>query len=195
MIDRHTSRSRSRSSRPVWPLPSLDGRPPVVVATELKSSGVDLAYARAYSGELLASYPIGAHGSPTHFMPEHLPAFAVADGEVTYAGRHAHSFSMIIDHCNGWASYYTNLGHMFARPTRERSQLRSQRVKAGDVLGYVGATSPDGLVCLHYELWQLGRDRRFVPVEALPHMRSWLLLPWTDERLTPHESALEARAA
>jgi hypothetical protein len=83
---------------------------------------------------------------------------------------------------------------MFALPsTRRRS--RTERVKAGDVLGYIGAAVPGDMKCLHFELWKLGEDSHFEPVESLDHMRSWLVLPWTDERLTPTEAAVLGKAA
>lgn len=183
-------------SHPVWPLPSLNGREPVALAANAKLPGVDLAYARAYTGELLAKYPIGAGGSPTHFMPSSMPAYAVGDGAIAYAGKQAHGYAIIVNHNNGWSTYYAGLEHMFARATSQRLRARGERVKAGDVLGYVGSMQAGEMRALHFELWKLDEEGHFEPVgDTLHYMRNWLVLPWNDERLTPSEAAIGKVAA
>lgn len=197
MIDLKTTNTRQLSrtpSPPVWPLPSLNGRAPEVIARGPKFPGLDLAYAREHDHDLIAKYPIGANGSVTHFMPDMMPAFCVGDGVISYAGKQSHGHSLVVDHCNGWATYYANLEHMFALTTT-RGRARRERVKAGDVLGYIGAAVLGEMKCLHFELWKLGEDSHFEPVESLGHMRSWRVLPWTDERLTPTEAAIITKAA
>lgn len=191
----YASRSKHRSA-PVWPLPSLNGRSPVVVERRSKLPGIDLAYARASGDELLATYPIGANGSMTHFMPSSMPAFAVGDGFIAYAGKQAHGHAIILHHDNGWASYYVGLEHMFAMPTSMRVRARAERVKAGDVLGYVGSAQPGAMKALHFELWKLGGENHFEPVgDTLRYMQDWLLLPWLDERLTPSETPVVTQVA
>jgi murein DD-endopeptidase MepM/ murein hydrolase activator NlpD len=68
-------------------------------------------------------------------------------------------------------------------------------VKAGDVLGYVGSAALGEMKCLHFELWRLGEDSHFEPVESLGYMNAWRMLPWTDERLTPIDAAILKEAA
>lgn len=199
MLLHHTSsesRLRKQASHPVWPMPSLNGREPAVIETSTKMPGIDLAYARAYPDELLATYPIGPNGSPTHFMPSSMPAFAVADGTIMYAGKQDHGHAIAVNHNNGWATFYSGLEHMFARATSKRPRGPKERVRAGDVLGYVGSQTRGAMKCLHFELWKLDPDHHFEPVgDTLDHMRSWLVLPWQDERLTPGAATLDRIAA
>ena len=70
----------------------------------------------------------------------------------------------------------------FATPTA-RHRSRAARVRTGDVLGYIGASRPGAMKCLRFELWR--RDREFFDaVDPTAHMRTWVVLPWTDERIT-----------
>lgn len=156
-------------SPPVWPLPSLDGRTPALIATNPKAPGLELAYENDDGAE--------------HYVPRHVPAFAVRDGEIMHAGGSAGRHSIVIDHLNGWATYYSNLEHLFATPT-DRRPRRTAHVQAGDVLGYVGASG------LHFQLWKREDDGHFVPVDPTSEMTSWLVLPWSDERGTPPASAI-----
>ena len=158
---------------PVWPLPSLVGRTPIAVASDPKTAGLDLAY-------------------PDIVVPEMTPAFAVSDGVITYAGRQLHGYAIVIDHKNGWASYYANLEHMFALPTNRGARARAERVKTSDVIGYVSAAMPDAPRRLHFELWRLGYDGHYEPVDVLAIMRSWLVVPWHETRVSM--SRLQATA-
>ncbi|MFT3693841.1 MAG: M23 family metallopeptidase [Kofleriaceae bacterium] len=164
----------------------LNGRAPVQLVTSGKSAGIDLAYQRANAGELIDTYPVGsANGTARHFMPNMMPAFAVRDGVISYAAKQSCGHAIIVDHQNGWASYYANLEFMFAAPTGERSRRASARVKAGDVLGYIGAPQPGNFKCLHFQLWK--RDDgggHFEPVDTSQEMAMWSFVPWTDPRLT-----------
>lgn len=175
-----------RTSRPVWPLPSLDRNPTVIPRNY---QGIDLAYQRTSPGELIDLYPANcANGTTEHFMPNSVPCFAVGDGVIAHAGKQAHGYAVIVDHQNGWATYYANLEHMFAIPTNRGARARAERVKAGDVLGFVGSAQPGTMKCLHFELWKLGDDNHYANVAPLQHMASWLVLPWTDG-LKPTDSA------
>lgn len=181
-------RSAPRLSHAVWPLPSLNGRSPVVCASRSKLPGVDLAYARAHEGELIEQFPLGTHGSTTHFMPSSTPAFCVADGVIQYASKQAFGHAVIVNHNNGWATYYTGLEHMFARATVVRSRHSPERVKAGDVLGYVGSTHRDDMKALHFELWKLDEEHHYEPVgDTLHYLRNCVVLPWSDTRVTSTE--------
>lgn len=176
---------------PVWPLAALNGRAPVVVVpTGAKARGIDLAYARNAERDLAKTYPLGsANGTPTHFMPTSTPVFCTSDGDVTYAGRVAHGYSVVVDHRNGWATYYGNLEHMFVTPTDRKPRRRTARVKSGDVLGFVGSLLPGGFKCLHFELWRRDDEGQFADVDPTRFMSDWLVLPWNQDHLTPSESA------
>ena len=177
-------------SRPVWPLPMLNGRAPVVLTANPKSPGIELAYQRGTLFELLTAYPAGTpNGTTRHFMPNMMPAFAVRDGVITYAGKISYAYTVVVDHLNGWATYYSNLDFIFATPSSDKKLRRAEaRVKAGDVLGYVGAAAPDAFKCLHFQLWKRD-DNHFAPVDATPEMAQWSYVPWTDPRVTNAEAA------
>ncbi len=179
-----TINAPTRPTPPVWPLPTLNGRAPSVIERDARIPGLDLAY--------LCDPNDATKG---HEMPRFVPAFAVADGEIMYAGKQAHGYALVINHNNGWATYYTNLEHMFAVPRSVRPRSRPERVKAGDVLGYVGAPSEREPRCLHFELWKLDEESHFGPADAREHLGKWLQLPWTDERFNPGDAAVLPIAA
>ena len=187
MLDLAVSHSPALSLQPaaVWPLPNVNGRAPAIVAVAPARTGIDLAYAREHDLDLLAKFRPGtSNGTATHFMPNAMPTFSVSSGVVAYAGKLPCGYTVLVDHENGWATYYGNLEHMFVMPTSKRLG-RAERANSGDVLGHVGASEPDALKCLRFELWRLGEDRHYVQVDPTEHMKHWLVLPWTDDRLTP----------
>ena len=59
-------------------------------------------------------------------------------------------------------------------------------MRAGDVIGYVGAPAPGAFKRLYFELWQRDRDRLFVPVDPRPHFATGSCVE--------HYDALHARA-
>jgi hypothetical protein len=185
--------ARTRDVRPpVRPLPELNGRAPIQLDS-WKRGGIDLAYARRSETDLIATYPAGSTtGTTTHFMPPSIPAFCVIDGEVTYAGEMAHSHAIIVDHGNGWATYYANLEHMFVTPTRRAR--KATYVKSGDALGFVGAAQPGGFKCLHFELWK-SENNLFVDRDPTKYMPDWRLVPLRSASLTPDETKAAQAAA
>lgn len=186
-----SSRHRAIPSLPVWPLPALHGRHPVVIPQDHPEvTGVNLAYAREGAGDLIVTYPLhGENGTAEHFMPDRVPVFAVRDGSITYAAKDGHTHSMVIDHGNGWSTYYANLEHMFARPTSKRARRRLDYVRAGDVLGFVGAPVPGVFKQLRFELWTLDEDDELSPVDPRGELTRWRVLPWhQDARITTTES-------
>jgi hypothetical protein len=185
----------SQSTTRVWPLAAINGRAPVVLderCAELR--GIDLAYPRLDPTDAIASCPIDTPcGTATHLMPAMTSALAIDDGEITFAGRVGHSFGLIINHGNGWASHYANLQAVVAIRT-DLYRPRPQYVRAGDTIGYVGAPEPDAFKRLHFELWERDRDRRFVPVDPRPHLASWKLVEQHDA-FTPAPSKVRSEAA
>ena len=160
-----TTRSKQRSVA-VWPLPQLETLTPAIVDVASSRTAVDVGY-----------------GSEC-VLPRFLPALSVNDGIIAYAGKQLHGFTVLVDHENGWATYYANLEHMFAQATGQR-RGRAERVKSGDVLGYVGSPAAGQQKCLRFELWKRGDDRHYTQVDPSEHMKSWLVLPWTDDTFTP----------
>jgi murein DD-endopeptidase MepM/ murein hydrolase activator NlpD len=97
---------------------------------------------------------------------------SVDDGEIVYAGRMAHGYGLIINHNNGWASHYKNLEAIVAIRT-DIHRPKSQYVRAGNVIGYVGAPEAGAFKRLYFELWELDRARQFVPVDPREHLARW----------------------
>jgi hypothetical protein len=181
---------------PVKPLADLNGRAPVALPPiGAKERGIDLAYQRNDSTDLMRTYPPGSpNGTSTHFMPTSMPAFCVGDGVVRYAGRVAHGYSIVVDHRNGWATYFGSLEHVFV-PTDRDTRRPETRVKAGDVLGYVGSLQPGGFKCLHFELWRRDAARLFIPIDPTKFMNDWRAVAWNQDHLTPIEPAAAKVAA
>ncbi len=96
-----------------------------------------LGYVRMHSGVDVAA----PYGKPIH---------AVSDGTVTYAGRHGgHGKYVRIDHGGGLGTGY---GHMSRIAVRDGA-----RVRAGQVIGYVGSTGLSTGPHLHFEAYRGGR--------------------------------------
>ncbi|WP_028056001.1 M23 family metallopeptidase [Sphingobium bisphenolivorans] len=78
------------------------------------------------------------------------PIYAVTDGVVTYAGRHGgHGNYVRLQHGGGLATGYAHMSRIAARP--------GQRVRQGQVIGYVGSSGLSTGPHLHYELYRGGR--------------------------------------
>lgn len=78
------------------------------------------------------------------------PIYAVSDGRVTYSGWHGgHGKYVKIEHGGSLGSGY---GHM-----SRIAVAAGQRVKRGQVIGYVGSTGLSTGPHLHYELYRNGR--------------------------------------
>ncbi len=78
------------------------------------------------------------------------PIYAATDGVVDYAGRHGgHGNYVRIKHGNGLATGYAHMSRIAARS--------GQRVRRGQVIGYVGSSGLSTGPHLHYELYRNGR--------------------------------------
>ncbi|MFN0246125.1 MAG: peptidoglycan DD-metalloendopeptidase family protein [Kofleriaceae bacterium] len=165
----------------------------MIVGPNRRGPGLGLAYARMTSSDLVTTYaPNTLNGTATHFMPDRIPVFAARDGEIAHVGGPRGTHCVLVDHVNGWATYYSNLEHVFARTSGLRAPRR-EPVKAGDVLGYAGAGEGE-FKSLDFELWKRGEEH-FEPVDPEKEMTSWLVLPWLDYRLTPIEPYVSEVAA
>jgi murein DD-endopeptidase MepM/ murein hydrolase activator NlpD len=77
------------------------------------------------------------------------PIYAVTDGVVAFAGRHGgHGNYVRIQHGGGLATGYAHMSRIAAAP--------GQRVRRGQVIGYVGSTGLSTGPHLHYELYRGG---------------------------------------
>ncbi len=163
------SRSRERPVRAiphrnanVWPLPTIAGIPPSV--------------ARKHDGVLIS------YGAEIHTrLPPFVPVFAVSDGVVVYAGSALDVHAVALDHGDGHRSFYTGLTHSFVMPTSRHA--REQRLRAGDVLGYVCSSEPQSAP-LHFTLMRHDAAGHFHGVDPEEAMRLWTVLPWADDNTT-----------
>jgi hypothetical protein len=185
----------SRSSSPVWPLAALNGREPVVLNTISKSvRGIELAYPRSDATDAAVNCPPGTpNGTDKHVMPHMTSVLTIDDGEIMFAGRHGHGYGIIINHNNGWASYYAHLEAIVAIRT-DLYRPRAQYVRAGDAIGYVGAPSPGQFKRLYFELWQLDRSNLFAPVDPRARLAESKLLQHYDH-FTPAPPTAQKEAA
>ena len=78
------------------------------------------------------------------------PIYAATDGVVSYAGRHGgHGNYVRLEHGNGLATGYAHMSRIASR--------YGQRVRQGQVIGYVGSSGLSTGPHLHYELYRNGR--------------------------------------
>jgi hypothetical protein len=189
----HRSTDSTRTPA-VWPLPSLDGKRPAVLVGDLHDPGVALAYEEAYAadGAMVRSLP---HAPPDAFyLPSFTPVFAVHDGTIVYAGKHASGYTIILQHGNGWMTYYGRLEHMLALETDRKRVGAAARVKAGSVIGYAGTSKPGPLRALRFELWRLDDDFGYLAIDPIRFMRRWSVIPWTEQRRCAVTSTAEHAA-
>lgn len=113
------------------------------------------------------------------FMPIHgkgTPIYATADGTVTLAQMTMGGFGnqIMIDHGNGYKTRYAHLqrGHAFA-------VKRGDKVKRGQLIGYMGNTGRSAGTHLHYEVLYHGKQVNpigFFQVELNPEAYDKMLL-------------------
>lgn len=91
------------------------------------------------------------HAGLDFSAPQGTPIYATADGTVATAGNTGNGYGnhVIIDHGYGYQTLY---GHMVRVKSR-----RGQRVKRGDLIGYVGNTGKSTGPHCHYEVHKNGQ--------------------------------------
>lgn len=78
------------------------------------------------------------------------PIYAVSDGTVSYSGRHGgHGNYVRLEHGGGMGSGYAHMSRI--------AVSSGARVRAGQVIGYVGSSGLSTGPHLHYEVYQSGR--------------------------------------
>jgi hypothetical protein len=194
-------RSRLSSVRPaeempsfagwVVPVPTIGDRP-VVVSNPFHADndahqhlGVDLMFRRRDARDLVATYaPKTPNGTAMFFMPDGISALAASGGAVSFADMTSMGNSVIIQHPNGWATYYTHLSSLAVK--------RGELARAGQPLGTIGVSPLDGehLKHLHFELWRGGT--RSGAVDPTAFLATWMRVtsPWS-----PPSGPLVARNA
>ncbi len=109
---------------------------------------------RLASGYGMRMHPIlkfrRMHAGIDFSAPQGTPIFATGNGKVIKARRYRTSGNMVvIDHGYGYKTKYM---HMVRFAVKE-----GQKVKRGDVIGYVGNTGMSKAPHCHYEVWKDGR--------------------------------------
>ncbi len=109
---------------------------------------------RLASGYGMRMHPIlkfrRMHAGIDFSAPQGTPIFATGNGKVIKAKRYRTSGNMVvIDHGYGYKTKYM---HMVRFAVKE-----GQKVKRGDVIGYVGNTGMSKAPHCHYEVWKDGR--------------------------------------
>lgn len=91
------------------------------------------------------------HAGLDFSAPQGTPIYATADGVVETAGNTANGYGnhVVIDHGYGYETLY---GHMVRVKAR-----RGERVKRGDLIGYVGSTGKSTGPHCHYEVHKYGQ--------------------------------------
>jgi murein DD-endopeptidase MepM/ murein hydrolase activator NlpD len=98
-----------------------------------------------FSGEMHFHSGLDISSSPGN------PIRATADGVVSHSGCTQNSgFVIALEHGHGYSTFYAH---------NKRNNVRvGQRVKAGDVIGYVGSTGKSTGPHVHYEVWKDGKN-------------------------------------
>ncbi|MFY7839071.1 MAG: M23 family metallopeptidase [Lacibacter sp.] len=92
------------------------------------------------------------HAGLDFAAPQGTPIYATADGTVTLAGNSGNGFGnhVVINHGYGYETLY---GHMVRVKARN-----GQKIRRGEVVGWVGSTGKSTGPHLHYEVHKNGRD-------------------------------------
>lgn len=171
----------------VWPVPSMrmGGRLyPSVISQEahVGHNGVDIDYARQRGDGTAREYPSGtAGGTPGHFTPVGVPVLAAKAGKVLVAGPSPRGLSVVIDHGDGFITFYQHLASMVVGPHEHGVNTATgqpTRVTTGQPIGIVGGdpTETTHFRHLHFEVWFKGwADAAVDPTEE---MAKWPHVPW-----------------
>ena len=93
---------------------------------------------------------IRMHAGIDFSAPQGTPIFATGDGLIAYAGFNGTSGNMItIDHGYGYQTKYLHMSNFAVR--------QGQKIKRGDIIGYVGNTGLSKAPHCHYEVWKDGK--------------------------------------
>lgn len=83
--------------------------------------------------------------------PTGTPIYATGDGVITKAGRNRHGYGIMVrvDHGYGYQTLYAHLSRLNVRA--------GQKIKRGEVIGFVGSTGVSAGPHLHYEVIRNGK--------------------------------------
>ncbi len=106
---------------------------------------------RLASGYGMRMHPIlkyiRMHAGIDFSAPQGTPIFATGDGSVDYAGFNKTSGNMVtLNHGYGYETKYLHMSNFAVR--------QGQKVRRGDIIGYVGNTGLSKAPHCHYEVWK-----------------------------------------
>jgi murein DD-endopeptidase MepM/ murein hydrolase activator NlpD len=90
------------------------------------------------------------HNGVDFGAPKGTPVHAIGDGKVTFSGTNGgHGRFVKLDHAGPYASSYSHLSKLTVK--------KGQRVRQGQIIGYVGSTGLATGPHLHYQFWVNGK--------------------------------------
>jgi murein DD-endopeptidase MepM/ murein hydrolase activator NlpD len=178
-----SSLKNAQPTTAVWPLPELAGRRPVLLVFDPHDHGrIDLAYERRAEPEGALVHAAKRGDDALFTLPSMTPVFAVSDGVIIYAARQLHGHAVIIDHGQGWLTFYGQLQAPFTTAHIDRRPWRRDRVRAGDLIGFAGSPERSQLRTLRFEMWKLDDEYGYRTIDPIRYMRRWTLRSWADTR-------------
>lgn len=131
--------------------------------------------------ELFASRALPGHEGLDLRAPHDSPVYAAADGTVVsvqerIANEDAYGRWMRIQHANGYSSLYAHMGRL--------SVSQGAKVKAGQLIGYAGATGQTGGGHIHFGLARSGAS-----AEGLSHYPDDIIDPTPFFFISPRQAA------
>lgn len=157
------------------PMPRLaDGRPPVISdgwgsqrdGGARTHKGVDVMYRRPRA--VSSAEARREHGSQNYEVPRGTPVYAARAGVIANAVKTERGHGVLVDHGDGWSTFYQHLEGL------ERGVAKGRRVLRGQRLGTVGYSLADGAQIrhLHFEVWRNG-----VALDPQAMMATWPAVP------------------
>jgi len=152
-----------------WPIPDLiigDDHYPAVISQEFHAPahyGVDLMYKRKSLTDHVTDVPAGKGGTTAFWAPDGVHVVAAHDARVWSVDKGPRGISVVLDHGNPWATFYTHLSstplapHQSGFPGGDKTKPQTV-VKAGDVIGIMGIDPMDAgkVRHLHFVPWYKG---------------------------------------
>lgn len=183
----------------VWPVPTLRTKDGAVYQAVISDGvgtprgddvhrGVDIMYKRRNAADR-PEYPKGpaGGGTPGFFAPPLTPVVAAKDGTIWSSAKTARGGTVVIDHGKPFATYYTHLAQLAFPEHQDGRRVNTAdatepgpvtRVKAGDIIGFMGADPMDASKTrhLHFAVWHGGTDEH--AVDPAPEMTHWPRPAW-----------------
>lgn len=163
-----------------FPVAKWNGRMPVISQGYRAEDhhGVDVMFRRV--PEDATRFPVGTpNGSKNFVAPDDASVVAWRAGTLWSAGWADNGYFAIVDHGKPYASLYLHMKSLSV-PAR-KAGAGGPRIAEGQQLGIVGASpvDPEGLIHLHFEIWQNGGAEAHVdPRPLLEGARVITLAPW-----------------